>query len=357
LSGETVAIKKINSAFDNPKHTKRTLRELRLSGHFNHENILGLKDIIPPPSRNNFNDVYIVTELMDTDLHQIIASQQQLSMEHVQYFLYQMLRGVKMVHSANVLHRDLKPSNLLVNSDCLLKICDFGLSRVAAPTTEEGGTGMMTEYVATRWYRAPEVILSWNHYSKAIDMWSIGCIFAELLARRPLFRGGDYIHQVRCILDIIGSPSEEDLASIQNDDARRFVYSLGYKPKVPLRQLFPQVPPDALDLLDRMLIFHPAKRISVEDALAHPYFASLHDPNDEPTCAAFNFDFENYDLSRDVYRDLIWQEILNFHPELRTEFDNTNPNGNIINNSHNHNHNNSNNNNNNNDNMDTDSTW
>jgi len=107
-----------------------------------------------------------------------------------------------------------------VNGDCLLKLCDFGLSRVAAPGAEEG-MGMMTEYVATRWYRAPEVILYWNHYSKAIDIWSVGCVFAELLGRQPLFPGGDYIHQIRCIADIIGTPSEEDLQTIQNEDARR----------------------------------------------------------------------------------------------------------------------------------------
>jgi len=125
-SGEQVAIKKIANAFENLKYTKRTLREIKLLRHFHHENILGLRDILPPhPSQPQMNSIYIVTDLMDTDLHQIIASKQNLGVRHFKYFVYQILRGLKYIHSANVLHRDLKPSNLLINSDCFLQICDF----------------------------------------------------------------------------------------------------------------------------------------------------------------------------------------------------------------------------------------
>ena len=111
-------------------------------------------DICPPVTYETFSDVYIVYEVMDTDLHQIIKSNQVLSIEHIQYFIYQVLRGLIYIHSANVLHRDLKPSNLLVNANCDLKICDFGLAS-GANVSE-----MMTEYVVTRWYRAPELLLS-----------------------------------------------------------------------------------------------------------------------------------------------------------------------------------------------------
>ena len=114
-------------------------------------------------------------------MHQIIGSPQALTDDHVQYFLYQILRGLKYIHSANVLHRDLKPSNILLNGNCDLKICDFGLARVAKANQTDNG--FMTEYVATRWYRAPEIMLSWKEYTKAIDVWSVGCIFAELLGR------------------------------------------------------------------------------------------------------------------------------------------------------------------------------
>ncbi|CAL9780839.1 unnamed protein product [Musa acuminata subsp. burmannicoides] len=148
-----------------------------------HENVIGIKDIIRPPQRENFSDVYIVYELMDTDLNQIIRSNQLLTDDHCQYFLYQILRGLKYVHSANVLHRDLKPSNLFLNANCDLKIGDFGLAR----TTSE--TDLMTEYVVTRWYRAPELLLNCSEYTAAIDIWSVGCILGEIVTRQPLFPG------------------------------------------------------------------------------------------------------------------------------------------------------------------------
>lgn len=313
---ERVAIKKISNAFDNLKYTKRTLREIKILRHFCHENILSLRDIMPSFIYHESNSVYIVTELMDTDLHQIIASQQQLSVKHIQYFLYQILRALKYIHSANVLHRDLKPSNLLINSDCTLKVCDFGMSRVSAPSDDEEGNSIMTEYVATRWYRAPEVILSWNHYSKAVDVWSVGCTFAELLGGKPLFPGTDYIHQINCIADIIGTPTESDLESIQNENARRYVLSLGYKENIPLNAIFPDATEEAIDLLTRMLTWDPSKRITIDEALAHPYLKDHVTEEEEPTCSPFNFDFEQYELDQETFKNLIYEETLHFRPEL-----------------------------------------
>eukprot|EP00168_Porphyra_purpurea_P014514 TRINITY_DN418_c0_g1_i6.p1 TRINITY_DN418_c0_g1~~TRINITY_DN418_c0_g1_i6.p1 ORF type:complete len:281 (-),score=59.05 TRINITY_DN418_c0_g1_i6:150-992(-) len=185
LTGEKVAIKKISSILDNAIDCKRTLREMKLLRHFSHENVIVIKDVYLPSSDGlDFQDVYTVTELMDTDLHQIITSNQQLSDEHCQYFTYQILRALKHIHSAHVLHRDLKPSNILLNGNCDLKICDFGLARVANP---EDHAGFLTAYVATRWYRAPEIMLSWREYTNAVDMWSVGCMLAEIIGRKPLF--------------------------------------------------------------------------------------------------------------------------------------------------------------------------
>lgn len=206
-SSNKVAIKMIPRAFHDEVDAKRILREIKLLKHFHHENIISILDMMPPLAKQveDFNDVYIVTDLMETDLHRIIYSKQSLSIEHVQYFVYQILRALKYMHSANVIHRDLKPSNLLVNSNCDLKVCDFGLARGISETHDEsqmadGHTGaspmLLTEYVVTRWYRAPEIMLACHQYSKPVDMWSVGCIFAELLSRKPFLPGEDYIDQV-----------------------------------------------------------------------------------------------------------------------------------------------------------------
>ena len=199
---KNLAIKMVPRAFNDEIDAKRILREIKLLKHFKHENIVGIVDMMPPVARylEDFHDVYIVADLMETDLHRIIYSKQKLSIDHVQYFVYQLLRGLKYIHSADVIHRDLKPSNLLVNSNCDLKICDFGLARgihEAFAAEGKGGTMLLTEYVVTRWYRAPEIMLACHEYSKPVDMWSVGCIFAELILRKPYFPGDDYIDQVR----------------------------------------------------------------------------------------------------------------------------------------------------------------
>ena len=166
----------------------RTLREMKLLRYFNHENIISILDIQKPRNFESFFEVYLIQELMETDMHRVIRTQE-LSDDHCQYFIYQTLRALKAMHSANVLHRDLKPSNLLLNANCDLKVCDFGLARSAAST--EDNQGFMTEYVATRWYRAPEIMLTFKEYTKAIDVWSVGCILAEMLSGKPLFPGKD----------------------------------------------------------------------------------------------------------------------------------------------------------------------
>eukprot|EP00742_Colponemidia_sp_Colp-10_P008345 GILJ01009035.1.p1 GENE.GILJ01009035.1~~GILJ01009035.1.p1 ORF type:complete len:440 (+),score=30.18 GILJ01009035.1:198-1322(+) len=291
---------------------------MKLLKHFSHENVISIYDILNPVSPQYYTDVYIVSELMDTDLHQIISSPQELSDDHVQYFLYQLLKGLRYIHSAHVLHRDLKPSNLLVNGNCDLKICDFGLARAANP--EENHAGFMTEYVATRWYRAPEIMLSWREYTKAVDMWSVGCILAELLARQPLFPGTNYVNQLHLILEILGSPSLEDTQYIESERARSYIHNLPQRPGIPFSQLFANCNPLAVDLLQHLLLFNPAKRFTVEQALRHPYLASLYDPAEDSTCpSVFQFQFENLapsaPLAMERLQELIYGEMLSFHPE------------------------------------------
>lgn len=208
-SQSNVAVKMVPKAFSDEIDAKRILREIKLLKHFEHENIISLLDMMPPNVKyaEDFKDVYLVTDLMETDLHRIIYSKQKLSIDHAQYFIYQVLRGLKYIHSCRVLHRDLKPSNLLVNSNCDLKICDFGLARglhkdpgdPSSLGSSDSGTLLLTEYVVTRWYRAPEIMLACHEYSYQIDVWSVGCILAELILRKPYFPGDDYIDQVRTI--------------------------------------------------------------------------------------------------------------------------------------------------------------
>lgn len=170
--GNQVAIKKIERAFEHKLFTKRTLRELKILRLLSHENVVQLKTIQRPKDKASFDEIYAVFEVMETDLGSIIKSQQELSIAHIQFFLYQVLRGMKYIHSAGILHRDLKPRNLLVNGNCDLKICDFGLSRADIPELYEAGA--MTDYISTRWYRAPELLLGSEDYTNSVDMWSIG---------------------------------------------------------------------------------------------------------------------------------------------------------------------------------------
>lgn len=246
-----------------------------------------------------FEEIYLIQELMEADLHQIIRSGQALSDAHFQYFIYQILRGLKYIHSANVLHRDLKPGNLLVNSDCELKIIDFGLAR-GFSERQDDNAGFMTEYVVTRWYRAPEIMLSYQSYTKAIDVWAVGCIFAELLGGKVLFPGKDYVHQLNLILGVLGTPNPETMARIGSSRAQEYIRKLPKMPKVPFTRLYPHATPLALDLLEKMLEFDPAKRITTEQCLAHPYLSHYHDPSDEPGAGLFDFGFESANTIPDI---------------------------------------------------------
>ena len=314
-TGQLVAIKKIEKAFEHSTFTKRTLRELKILRLLRHENVIRVKNIQLPKSRDDFDEIYVVSELLETDLSSIIKSPQILSDEHCQFFIYQLLRGLKYMHSAQILHRDLKPRNLLVNSNCDLKICDFGLAR-ACINEMKVTAPQMTDYVATRWYRAPEVLLSYKRYTSAMDMWSVGCIFAELLLRKPLLPGNDAKHQLELILTLLGTPSDEDIEAIPNPRARDKLRTYKHRAPKNFSHIFTEANPQGLDLLKRMLVFNPEKRIKVEEALEHPYLSALHFPEDEPTAepvSSFDFEFERQLFTVKELKDFIYDEILLYH--------------------------------------------
>jgi serine/threonine protein kinase len=234
---------------------------------------------------------------MPTDLYGVIRSRQVLSIDHHRFFLYQILRGLKYLHSADLIHCDLKPANILVNSNCDLKICGFGYVNTFQFRT--------FAYVVARSYRAPELLLESPHRTSSVDLWSVGCIFAELLGRKPIFPGSTTA-VLRLIVEKLGRPPENECDFITSEKARQFLFKLPNSNPVPLEQLYPEYRDEreALDLLRRMLDFHPRTRCTVEEALSHPFLSSLHDADNEPT-ANFAFDFPMGGTYRD--EELIYE--------------------------------------------------
>ncbi|KAL5079495.1 hypothetical protein RYX36_007916 [Vicia faba] len=321
-TGEKVAIKKINDVFEHVSDATRILREIKLLRLLRHPDIVEIKHIMLPPSRREFKDVYVVFELMESDLHQVIKANDDLTPEHYQFFLYQLLRGLKYTHTANVFHRDLKPKNILANADCKLKICDFGLARVSF--NDAPSAIFWTDYVATRWYRAPELCGSFfSKYTPAIDIWSIGCIFAEMLSGKPLFPGKNVVHQLDLMTDLLGTPPAESISRIRNEKARRYLGSMRKKQPVPFSKKFPNVDPLALNLLERLLAFDPKDRPTAAEALSDPYFHGLSNVDREPSTqpiSKLEFEFERRKLAKDDVRELIYREILEYHPQMLQEY-------------------------------------
>lgn len=321
-TGEKVAIKKIHDIFEHISDATRILREIKLLRLLRHPDIVEIKHIMLPPSRREFKDIYVVFELMESDLHQVIKANDDLTREHHQFFLYQLLRSLKYIHTANVYHRDLKPKNILANANCKLKICDFGLARVAFNDTPT--TIFWTDYVATRWYRAPELCGSFfSKYTPAIDIWSIGCIFAEVLTGKPLFPGKNVVHQLDLITDLLGTPSMDTISRVRNEKARRYLTNMRKKPKMSFAQKFPNADPLALHLLERLLAFDPKDRPTAEQALADPYFKGLSKVEREPSCqpiSKMEFEYERRRVTKEDVRELIYWEILEYHPQLRKDY-------------------------------------
>jgi len=314
-TGKTVAIKKNKKVFENLCDAKRILREIKLMMHFDHDDIVSLIGVIPPDESEIaiYEDIYLVLQKMQTTLAKVIKSKRKLTERHYQFFIYQLLRGLKYIHSAGVIHRDLKPENILINgTNCNLKITDFGLARGICK--EE--TLNLTEYVITRWYRAPEVMCSAKQYNEKVDVWSVGCIFAELLLRKPIFPGGNHIEQLKIIFALLGTPEPDSLDWIKTAEARYWVQRMEPSSGRNLKKIFHEASPDALELLIRMLKLDPNVRIPVVDGLEHSYLKELHDPKKEVTCKQFNTAFEaNFESAINSpfgIRHMMYQELNKF---------------------------------------------
>ncbi|XP_065909386.1 mitogen-activated protein kinase 14-like [Dysidea avara] len=306
-----VALKKLSRPFQSPTHAKRAYREIKLLKMIDHENVICLLDVFTSNyGYDDFDDIYLVSQLMESDLSEVIRTQK-LTDEHVQFLIYQILRGLKYLHSAGIVHRDLKLSNIAVNEDCDLRILDFGLARAMDKE--------MTGYVTTRWYRAPEIILSWMKYDSKVDMWSVGCIVAELLTGQVLFKGNDHIDQLHRIMQLLGKPDAKLLEKI-TPDARKYVESIREEyMKRNFSDYFIGANPKAINFLEMLLTMDPVDRLSAEEALAHPYVAKFSDPSDEPISKVmYNGEFEVKQADVDWWKRLVFEEVTTFvqQPDL-----------------------------------------
>ncbi|KAH3756504.1 extracellular response kinase [Pelomyxa schiedti] len=302
VRNEKVALKKIFDAFQNQTDAQRTYREIvflqQLGGH---ENIIRLLDV---HKAENDKDIYLVFEFMETDLHAVIRAGI-LEDIHKQYTVYQLVKALKWIHSAGVIHRDIKPSNLLLNSECLVKVADFGLAR----SVDSAG---LTDYVATRWYRAPEILLGSSKYTAGIDMWSVGCILGELIGAKPMFPGTSTMNQVDRVLEVTGRPTHEDIEVINSPYANHMLEQLPPSVKKNLSDSYPQATEEAIDLMERLLQFNPLKRPTAEEALEHPYLVQFHNPDEEPGCphAAEIQLADSKKFTVEEYRNRLYQDIL-----------------------------------------------
>ena len=296
--GRRVAIKQLVRVFSSKDYTQRVLREVAISKFADHENVLGLVDV-----KYRGEAVYLITALCQTDLYSLIYKNQGnkdyrlYTFRERVHIMHGILQGLHYLHSFGILHRDIKPSNILVTADDIPKICDFGISRCHYSREDLSGSSgsgafnrsngevkiPFTPYVVTRWYRAPEVIVTDGCYGTPADVWAVGCIYAEMMMHRPMFQGMNTVHQLSVIIDGLGNPSPADL-QIDGicDEAREFIASIGTKP-CNLQNLVGAhhfgnekgFQPSFVSLLSGMLCFHPLNRYTSLMAMNDSLFSTF----------------------------------------------------------------------------------
>jgi len=415
-TGKKVAIKRMEGVFEDETDCKRILREVKLLRRMKHPYVVELLDIIEPSDRSSFDVLYIVLEYAESDLKKVIKSAIHLQILHIKTVIYNIVCSVNYIHSADVLHRDLKPANILINEDCTVKLCDFGLARSIAgvesatwlqkkekneeekvnPDDDDfviGGAEKakihhkddkveeesvpeekkeekkkadiksrlvrtknqrknmkreLTGHVVTRWYRAPELILLEKDYGPAIDIWSVGCIFAELLGmmkenaptyldRRPLFPGKSCFplspdkkpaekrhgfpfsnqDQLSVIFQVLGTPNEDDMSFVTDTKAIEYLSSFSNAARKNLREMYSGCGDEAIDFLDKILQFNPYFRMTIKECLEHPLFDGVRKEEKEAVATeVICFDFEKEMLDKDRLRELFLEEI-DYFKELK----------------------------------------
>jgi len=353
-TNQIVAVKRIANLFESIHESKRILREICLLRRMRHANIIAIHDLLIEGDYEHFETLYIIMEYCQSDLKKLIRSPIFLTPLHIQNIIYNIFVALKYLHSANVLHRDLKPANILINDDCSIKLCDFGLARGVGSEEldgklkyvahELGSPGLnspldssalnsisseitmsnsisnsnkavparrtkrkLTRHVVSRWYRAPEVILIEKNYTNKIDIWSAGCIAAELqemlkenndnyLCRGPLFPGTSCFplsppknqeenskiskgkkDQLTIIFNVLGTPNEKELDYISDPNALKYIKSFPATKKQDFKELYPKSGKDAIDLVEKVLRFNPNDRLDISEIVKHKYFDEVRD--------------------------------------------------------------------------------
>lgn len=271
---DRVAVKKVLAYCEDDWDARHALREIRLMRLMTpHPNFVSLLAVSTNPRGG---ELYLVMELLETDLHRILRSGQTVSEGHCKCIMKQVLEAVKAMHSVNVFHRDLKPGNILISKDCHVRVTDFGLARYMHSSTLEGKNeaNPITKTVVTTLYRSPELLLSPDDmpYTAAIDLWSVGCIHAELLLRRPVFNGKNEITTIQKIFEIFGYKGNENFGFPLSSEARRLLDSKCRGPRQSWPSVLPTATPSALQVIEKLLCINPSERISAVDALSLPFF-------------------------------------------------------------------------------------
>ncbi|CAD8062416.1 unnamed protein product [Paramecium sonneborni] len=305
-----VALKKVFDAFSNDTDAQRTYREVMyLQQLTQHENIVKLLRV---HRALNMKDFYMTFEYIESDLHKVIRANL-LQVQHIIYILYQLLKCLKYIHSGGLIHRDLKPSNILIDSDCRIKLADFGLARLA---NEVDGSSVMTEYVATRWYRAPEILLGSPIYSKAVDMWSVGCILGEMILCKSLFAGQSTLNQLEKIVEVLGRPTLDDLNQINAPLADQIFREIQNTRNRNLSSYI-KTQDQIIDFIQKCLTWNPSKRMTVEEAISHSLLNEFRGSEPELTYSdQIKIDLpENFKFDRKKYREILYKLDINYQKQ------------------------------------------